>query len=162
MSAIRLLLTLVAAAFLLVSAQMDAFDKTNWAKAVEIYKQHHPGGLFESYRSNLATYGHVPDLEEKALEHARTYGVIPVARYTAEESAAAHASPLEKIYFLSAIHPPHTLHEQMAKDTLLDNQNVLAFWKYENNKFHLLQMDTLGSQVIGWNLQPFDNVLKLH
>lgn len=162
MSAIRLLFTLVAAAFLLVSAHMDAFDKTNWAKTVEIYKQHHVGGLFESYRSNLATYAQVPDLEEKALQHAREYGVIPVARYTAQESAAAHASPLEKVYFLSAIHPPQILHEQMAKDTFLDNQNVLAFWKYEDNKFHLLQMDTLGSQVIKWRLQPLDNVLRLH
>ncbi|SPO26967.1 uncharacterized protein UTRI_10433_B [Ustilago trichophora] len=161
MSTIRFLLGLAATAFLLASAQMDDFDKVNWAKAVEVYKKNHFRGLFQSFRSNLATYAKVPDLEDKALEHAKTYGVIPVASYTAEESTAAKGSPSAKVYFLSAIQPPQSLHQEMAKDTFLHDQNVLAFWKYENDKFHLLQMDTLGSQVTEWPLQRLKDVLKL-
>ena len=153
-----ILLALSVATFQRVSAQMDTIDKTNWHKAVRIYQAQHRKGEFESYRTNKDTYAKVPDLEAQALAHAKATGVIPVARYTADESAAAGTLATEKIYFSSAIQPGEDFHRHLG----LHDQNALAFWKYEKGRFHLLQIDTLGNFVIKWPVRPLEDVVGHH
>ncbi|GAC94453.1 hypothetical protein PHSY_002024 [Pseudozyma hubeiensis SY62] len=127
-----------------VLAAMSDLDRQNWHKATALYMEHYPKQAVTSHRTTLDSYRHIDNLELKALAHARSSGVIPIANVQ------------HRTYFSSIIKPNNDLHGEMR----LDGKDAFAFWKHEGHTFELLHVDTVDSSEVKWPLQPLGEPIR--
>lgn len=141
------------------AAGMSDFDRDNWHQATKIYQSGYKKGQFASYRTSPESFSHVSDLQGKALLHAQSNGVIPIAKYDAASTSEPGAATSPTTYFSSVIKPEQELHKEMR---LHNSMNAFTFWKHEGGQFHLLQVDTLSHCDNEWSLKPLEGVLAHH